>query len=139
VHPVVSPRTANYWRTQMRTRCPTAELKLIAEERQTLEWWTRRPKTAQAVARRAWVVLACANVTQSIIEEWWMDYNHTVHAAHLCVCPRASLSLNVRKNKPSEKPSARVTSCLERGPTSVQSLLPILNCDPQGKHSWKRC
>jgi transposase len=33
---------------------------LTAEERHTLEQWTRRPKTAQALARRARLVLACA-------------------------------------------------------------------------------
>ncbi len=44
----------------MRTGRPKAELTLTAEERQTLEQWTRRPKTAQALARRARFVLACA-------------------------------------------------------------------------------
>lgn len=44
----------------MRTGCPKAELTLTAEERQPLEQWARRPKTAQALARRARVVLACA-------------------------------------------------------------------------------
>jgi transcriptional regulator with XRE-family HTH domain len=44
----------------MRTGRPKAELILTAEERHTLEQWTRRPKTAQALARRARIVLACA-------------------------------------------------------------------------------
>src|SRR5690348_2215762 len=44
----------------MRTGRPKAELTLTAEERHTLEQWSRRPKTAQAVARRARLVLACA-------------------------------------------------------------------------------
>lgn len=44
----------------MRTGRPKAGLMLTAEERLTLEQWTRRPKTAQALARRARVVLACA-------------------------------------------------------------------------------
>ncbi len=44
----------------MRTGRPKAELTLTAEERHTLEQWTRRPKTAQALARRARSVLACA-------------------------------------------------------------------------------
>ncbi len=45
----------------MRTGRPKAELTLTAEERHTLEQWTRhQPKTAQALARRAWIVLACA-------------------------------------------------------------------------------
>lgn len=39
---------------------PKAEMTLTAEERHTLEQWTRRPKTAQALVRRAWIVLACA-------------------------------------------------------------------------------
>ncbi len=44
----------------MRTGRPKAELMLTADERHTLEQWTRRPKTAQALARRARIVLACA-------------------------------------------------------------------------------
>ena len=44
----------------MRTGRPKAELTLTTEERQTLEQWARRPKTAQALARRARFVLACA-------------------------------------------------------------------------------
>jgi len=44
----------------MRTGRSKAELMLTADERQTLEQWTRRPKTAQALARRARIVLACA-------------------------------------------------------------------------------
>ncbi|HET6934773.1 MAG TPA: IS630 family transposase [Candidatus Angelobacter sp.] len=44
----------------MRTGRPKAELTLTAEERHTLEQWSRRPKAAQAVARRARLVLACA-------------------------------------------------------------------------------
>jgi transposase len=45
----------------MRTGRPKATLMLTAEERQTLEQWARRPKTAQALARRARLVLACAD------------------------------------------------------------------------------
>lgn len=44
----------------MRTGRPKAELILTADERQTLEQWTRQPKTAQALARRARIVLVCA-------------------------------------------------------------------------------
>jgi len=44
----------------MRTGRPKAALMLTADERHTLEQWTRRPKTAQALARRARIVLACA-------------------------------------------------------------------------------
>ena len=44
----------------MRTGRPKVELRLTTDERQTLDQWARRPKTAQAVARRARLVLACA-------------------------------------------------------------------------------
>lgn len=40
---------------------PIPELKLTAEERDTLQRWARRPKTAQALALRARIVLACAD------------------------------------------------------------------------------
>lgn len=39
---------------------PIAPLTLTQEERETLERWARRPKTAQALAERARLVLACA-------------------------------------------------------------------------------
>jgi transposase len=44
----------------MRQGRPTAPLKLTAEERRTLEQWSRRPKTAQALALRARMILGCA-------------------------------------------------------------------------------
>ena len=44
----------------MRTGRPTPPVVLTAEERETLEQWARRPKTAQALAQRARIVLACA-------------------------------------------------------------------------------
>lgn len=40
---------------------PIPMLTLTDEERDTLERWTRRPTTAQALAQRARVVLACAS------------------------------------------------------------------------------
>jgi transposase len=43
-----------------RTGRPTAKLVLSDEERQTLQRWARRPKSAQALALRAKIVLACA-------------------------------------------------------------------------------
>src|SRR3954462_6011569 len=43
-----------------RTGRPTAKLVLSDEERQTLQRWERRPKSAQALALRARIVLACA-------------------------------------------------------------------------------
>jgi transposase len=39
---------------------PKATLVVAATERETLEQWARRPKTAQALAQRARIVLACA-------------------------------------------------------------------------------
>jgi transposase len=44
----------------MRKGRPLPTLKLTAEERETLERWARRPKSAQALAQRARVVLACS-------------------------------------------------------------------------------
>ncbi len=45
----------------MRTGRPLKELTLSDEERTTLEQWARRPKTAQRLALRSRVVLACAS------------------------------------------------------------------------------
>lgn len=47
----------------MRTGRPKAELTLTTDERQTLEQWARRPETAQVLACRARLVLACAKGT----------------------------------------------------------------------------
>ncbi len=44
----------------MRTGRPIAPLSLGVEERETLEGWARRPKTAQALAQRSRIVLECA-------------------------------------------------------------------------------
>lgn len=44
----------------MRTGRPLSPLQLTDEERDTLQQWHRRPKTAQALAQRAGIVLACA-------------------------------------------------------------------------------
>jgi transposase len=43
-----------------RTGRPKAELVLSEAERETLERWARRPKSAQALAQRSRIVLACA-------------------------------------------------------------------------------
>ena len=40
---------------------PKAELQLTAQERQELERWVRRPRSAQALAMRARIVLRCAD------------------------------------------------------------------------------
>src|SRR3984893_11193751 len=45
----------------MRTGRPIAPLSLRVEERETLEGWARRPKSAQALAQRARIVLECAS------------------------------------------------------------------------------
>src|SRR5579863_979343 len=44
----------------MRTGRPKSELRLSAEEREQLELWARRRKTAQALAQRSRVILRCA-------------------------------------------------------------------------------
>jgi hypothetical protein len=44
----------------MRTGRPKSRLTIAPPERKTLERWARRPKTAQALALRARIVLACA-------------------------------------------------------------------------------
>jgi transposase len=44
----------------MRTGRPIAPLSLTVEERETLERWARRPKSAQALAQRSRIVLECA-------------------------------------------------------------------------------
>ncbi len=44
----------------MRIGRPTPPVMLTVGERETLEQWARRPKTAQALAQRARIVLACA-------------------------------------------------------------------------------
>src|SRR5437899_10374516 len=45
----------------MRRGRPKAPLTLSDEERETLERWARRPTTAQALAQRARIVLACVS------------------------------------------------------------------------------
>ena len=44
----------------MRTGRPIPTLSITEEQRATLESWTRRPKTAQALALRARIILGCA-------------------------------------------------------------------------------
>jgi len=44
----------------MRNGRPKAELRLTVEETEMLEQWTRRPTTAQGLAKRAHIVLTCA-------------------------------------------------------------------------------
>jgi transposase len=61
---------------------PLVPLALTDEERDTLQRWARRPKTAQALARRAQIILACASgssngdvanafdVTRQMVGKW---------------------------------------------------------------------
>ena len=58
----------------MRRGRPTLPVTLTLEERDTLERWSRRPKTAQALAQRARMVLGCA-----------AGDTHTALAGHLRV------------------------------------------------------
>ncbi|MDH4079532.1 MAG: helix-turn-helix domain-containing protein [Nitrospira sp.] len=44
----------------MRTGRPMTPLTLTMPERETLQQWVRRPKTAQALAQRAQIILTCA-------------------------------------------------------------------------------
>lgn len=50
----------------MRTGRPKKALDVTAEERQTLQQWIRRPKTAQRLALRANIVLRCAEGLTSV-------------------------------------------------------------------------
>src|SRR6185436_10097080 len=66
----------------MRTGRPKPPLRLSDEERETLKQWARRPKTSQALAQRARIILACADgetntkiaerlrVTQQMVGKW---------------------------------------------------------------------
>ena len=54
---------------------PVPRLSLTAEERETLERWARRPKTARALALRARIVLVCAE-----------GNNNTAVSARMQVC-----------------------------------------------------
>jgi transcriptional regulator with XRE-family HTH domain len=70
----------------MRTGRPTPPLTLTADERQTLERWTRRPSTAQALAQRARLILSCAagktntrvaqelRITKQTVGRWRMRF-----------------------------------------------------------------
>jgi transposase len=46
--------------SEMRTGRPLSPISVSKEQRSTLENWARRPKTAQALALRARIILACA-------------------------------------------------------------------------------
>jgi transposase len=66
VHPLTSVASQKSviklwtWRVAGAAGRPKAELTLSVEERETLQRWARRPKSAQALALRSKIVLACA-------------------------------------------------------------------------------
>ena len=64
----------------MRTGRPTAPLVLTMHERETLQQWARRPTTAQAVAHRARIILACADghMNKAVAQK--------IHVAQQTVC-----------------------------------------------------
>lgn len=64
----------------MRIGRPTVRLMLTTQERDTLRQWARRPKTAQALAQRARIILACAEgqTNKAVARE--------VHVAQQTVC-----------------------------------------------------
>lgn len=51
---------ALWWRCLVRIGRPIPDLVVTPDERETLERWSRRPKTAQALAQRARIILACS-------------------------------------------------------------------------------
>src|SRR5262245_58903457 len=69
-------------RWRMRTGRPKRALVVTSAEREALERWARRPKTAQALALRARIVLSCATgatnqrvaarfgVTEQMVGKW---------------------------------------------------------------------
>ena len=107
----------------MRRGRPLSELTLTTGERRTLERWVRRGKTAQSLAQRARIVLACSEgktnttvagevgVTRLTVGKWrWLHPTllstrrlHRHHDIRLQVCSeriRAKLGYR-RKNSPS--------------------------------------
>jgi len=72
----------------MRRGRPVDPITLTADERTTLDQWARRPKTAQALAQRARIILACATestngavadrlgVTRQMVGRWRRRFAH---------------------------------------------------------------
>src|SRR5438093_5178214 len=56
---------------------PTAELVVVSAEREALERWARRPKTAQAAAQRTRIVLTCATGATNTSEPRTQDPSAT--------------------------------------------------------------
>jgi len=60
----------------MRTGRPIAPLSVTAEERERLQEWARRPKTAQALALRSRIVLECAAVQPNTVVAGKLGITH---------------------------------------------------------------
>ncbi len=60
----------------MRTGRPIAPLSVTAEERERLQQWARRPKTAQALALRSRIVLECAAGRANIVVAGKLGITH---------------------------------------------------------------
>ena len=66
---------------------PIPPLTLDDGERETLEQWVRRPKTAQALALRARIILSCADdlASDDALDDWLLGIVST--AQHIsCTC-----------------------------------------------------
>src|SRR5215218_8214029 len=63
----------------MRTGRPIAAISVTEEQRSTLESWVRRPKTAQGLALRAKIILACAEgKPNGVVARWARVRQQTV-------------------------------------------------------------
>jgi len=60
----------------MRTGRPITRLSLTVEERETLERWARRPKSAQALAQRSRIILECAAVKPNTVAARKLGLTH---------------------------------------------------------------
>ena len=60
----------------MRTGRPIAPLSVTAEERERLQEWARRPKTAQALALRSRIVLECAAGQPNVVVAGKLGITH---------------------------------------------------------------
>jgi hypothetical protein len=78
----------------MRTGRPIAPLSVTVEQRSTLENWVRRPKTAQALALRAKIILACAEGKPSgVVAHQVRVRQQTLPQAAAALCQRSFTSV----------------------------------------------
>ena len=82
----------------MRTGRPKAPLVLLMEERETLESWSHRSRSAPALARRARVILACAT---------GLDNMTVARRTPLCRIPYFARSVTTDERRNSCAPAAR--------------------------------